>query len=641
MSGIAGLFNVDGRPADASLLARLSATLRHRGPDGEGRHLAGPAGLAHQHLWVTPEEVGEVQPLVGASGAVLVMDGRMDNRDELLDALPLGPTASDAACALAAYEAWGDRFAERLNGDFAIAVYDAPRRRLVLVRDPLGVRPLYYFRSGRLCAFASEIKALLEHPEVPARPDDEGIADYLFLASRPVDQQDITCFAGIRAVVPAHRVVVTPDREAAERYWDFDRGRQLMLGSFDEYVEAFRERFLEAVRRRARSAYPLAVSVSGGLDSSAIWCTAETLRRTGRSLAPLVAGVHYHGAQGTAADEQEYLREMERMYGVSFQRVDMEARLGVIDGAEDQVRANESPFIDYVWGATREAYVQARASGARVLLTGHWGDEVLFSAAYLVDLFRRAAFGRIRRHLRSYERFFDADGARVLRRRFATDLVRHHVPRAALPLLKAVRRRLVPPEHPRPWFTDTFLRRALRNANSPADFGGGFHSAHAKSLYLEARSKYHVHCMEWNNKCAALHGLETAFPFLDRDLIAFLMAVRGDVQNRDGVPRMLLREAMAGILPDAVRRRTWKADFSETINRGVGQDLDRVGTSLLHGSLAARMGYLDERRLAAALPRLAAEVQGPTCVAAWDVADLFALEVWLQVFFGKAATGTS
>jgi asparagine synthetase B (glutamine-hydrolysing) len=229
----------------------------------------------------------------------------------------------------------------------------------------------------------------------------------------------------------------------------------------------------------------------------------------------------------------------------------------------------------------------------------------------------------------------------VLRRRFATDLVRHHVPRAALPLLKAVRRRLVPPEHPRPWFTDTFLRRALRNANSPADFGGGFHSAHAKSLYLEARSKYHVHCMEWNNKCAALHGLETAFPFLDRDLIAFLMAVRGDVQNRDGVPRMLLREAMAGILPDAVRRRTWKADFSETINRGVGQDLDRVGTSLLHGSLAARMGYLDERRLAAALPRLAAEVQGPTCVAAWDVADLFALEVWLQVFFGKAATGTS
>jgi asparagine synthase (glutamine-hydrolysing) len=140
--------------------------------------------------------------------------------------------------------------------------------------------------------------------------------------------------------------------------------------------------------------------------------------------------------------------------------------------------------------------------------------------------------------------------------------------------------------------------------------------------------------MEWNNKCAALYGLDAALPFLDRDLIEFLMAVPGEVQNRDGVPRALLREGMAGILPESVRARTWKADFSGTMNRGIDRDLGQVSARLTHGSLAARLGYLDERRLAAALPGLAAEVEGPACVGAWDLADLFALEVWLQVFLG-------
>src|SRR5260221_484061 len=156
MSGIVGLWNLDGRPVDEAVLARMSATLAHRGPDGEGRRLCGPAGLACQHVWVTSEEVGEVQPLVGRTGAALVMDGRLDNREELLPALDLPRSSSDAACALSAYETWGERFAERLNGDFALAVYDERAQRLLLVRDAIGIRPVYYFRSGRMFAFASE-----------------------------------------------------------------------------------------------------------------------------------------------------------------------------------------------------------------------------------------------------------------------------------------------------------------------------------------------------------------------------------------------------------------------------------------------------------------------------------------------------
>jgi asparagine synthase (glutamine-hydrolysing) len=637
MSGIVGILSFDARPVDDALLARMSATLRHRGPDGEGRRVVGSTGFAWQHLWVTPEETGEVQPLVGHTGAMLVMDGRLDNRDELLRALELPRASSDAGCVLAAYEAWGEEFAERLNGDFALAVFDPRQPRLLLARDAIGLRPLYYHTSERFFAFASEIKALLAHPEIPARPDDEGLADYLFLASRPIERQDVTCFAGVRSVEPAHRIVVTPERLTAQRYWDFDRARALRLRSFGEYVEAFHDRFAEAVRRRARARSAVAVSMSGGLDSSSLWCQAETDRRAGRVAAPSVIGVHYFGAEGSEADEQRYLREIERSYTVSFERFPMEPLLGVVRGAEEQVRANEAPLVDYLWGPTREVYLRARESGARVLFSGHWGDEMLFSSAYLVDLFGRFAFRQILRHAGTYARFFDAGETRVMRRRFVLDVARHYVPRAVAPLLKALHRGIAPPERPRPWFSDSFRRWALRFANRPVDLGDGFHSEHARSLYLEARSKYHVHCMEWNNKCAALHGLDAAFPFLDRDLIGFLMAVPGEVQNRDGVPRALLREGMAGILPEPVRARTWKSDFSATMNRGISQDLGQVSARLRQGSLAARLGYLDERRLAGALPGLAAEVEGPACVGAWDLADLFALEVWLQVFLGGRA----
>ena len=639
MSGIVGVFNLDGRPVDVALLERMSGALRHRGPDGEATRTAGPAGFAHRHLWVTPEEVGESQPLVGASGAMLVMDGRIDNRDELLSALRLPNTASDAACVLAAYEAWGEGFPERLNGDFAIAIFDPGRQRLLLARDAIGIRPLYYHRNARFIAFASEIKALLVHPEIPVRPDDEGLADYLLMASRPVDRQEITCFAAISAVVAAHLVVATPERLTSRRYWDFDRGRVLRLDSFDEYADAFRGTFAEAVRRRTRARDVVAVSVSGGLDSSSIWCQAETLRRGGASVPGAVVGLSYVGAGGSAADEQRFLCDIEQAYGVAFTRIPLEPLLGVVGGAEDQVRAIEAPFMDYMWGVTRALHDRARDAGARVLLTGHWGDQVLFSTGYLVDLFRQLEWRQIARHLSTYKRYFGAEETRVLRRRMVGDVIRHHVPRALAPPLKALRRRIVP-ERPRRWFSDTFRRKALHLASRPVWLGDGFHSVQAWTLYLEARSKYHVHCMEWNNKIGALHGLDAAFPFLDRDLLAFLMAVPGEIQNRDGVPRALLREAMTGILPEPVRARTWKADFTAAANSGIGRDLKQVAARLSRGSMAARLGYLDEGRLAAALPGLAAELEGPDALATWDLTDLFALELWLEVFLGDQPSGS-
>ena len=633
MNGITGVWNLDGRPIEGGTLRTMSARLRHRGRDGERLHVSGAAGIACQHSWVTPEEQGEHQPLIGDSGAVLALDGRIDNREELIAALRLDRSTSDARCVLAAYEAWADGFAERLNGDFAIAILDVRAGRLVLARDALGVRPLYYVQTPRLFAFGSEIKALLAHPDIPAEPDDEGVADFMLIGARPLDRQELTCFRGVLAVVPAHLVIATTRSVTSRRYWNFDTRRRLRLKTTEEYVEAFHERFAEAVKRRTRSAFPVAFSVSGGLDSSSIFCQAETLRRQGRLTAPSIAGLSYVSDR-VDTDEQQFLRDIEARFDRRFDRFAIDTRTGLVAGAREQVSAIEAPFVDYMWGVTRELHTRAAATGARSLLSGHWGDQMLFSSAYLIDLFRQGAWPSIWRHTREYGRYFGNEETARRRRLLLVDAARYHVPRTLAAPLKWVRLQLFAPPRPKPWFAPSFLATALQHRHRLATLDGPFHSAHARAIYIEARSKYQVQCMEWNTKVGALYGLEAAFPFLDRDLIAFLMAIPGEMHARHGVPRALLREAMCGILPDSIRARTWKSDFTAFVSQGVKDDADEILRTLSSDCLGVRFGYLDGGKLRPELARLAGLLNEADCTDSWDMADTYGLEMWLQVFLG-------
>lgn len=261
---------------------------------------------------------------------------------------------------------------------------------------------------------------------------------------------------------------------------------------------------------------------------------------------------------------------------------------------------------------------------------------MLISTAYLVDLFRRFSWRQIRRHQREYVRWLGPGEAQVLSRRFLLDLARHHTPASLVPPLKWVRRRWLGAERQRPWFADAFLGRALRFANQPATLGDGFHSAHARAMYLEARSKYHVHCLEWHHKIDARQGLDAVMPMLDRDLLAFLIAIPGEIQTWNGVPRGLLREAMRGILPESVRTRTSKGDLTNLLNRWIARDAPVIRGTLSAKSLSVQRGYLDGARIAPALEQLAAGLEGPDCRNSWDLADLFGLEAWLRVFFNPA-----
>jgi len=634
MSGIGGSWNLDGRPLDRSTLGAMSESLAHRGSDADGLWVDDCVGLFCRLRRVTPESAGEHQPWVHPAGSVLVFDGRLDSRDDCFSLLADNPqitqACSDAALVAAVYQKVGDRFCEYLNGDFALGLFDSKHRRLLLARDAIGVRPLYYYSDGATFVFASEIKGLLCHPAVVCRPDATQLAHLMFHVPLPATSGGLTFLRDVRSVAPAHLMIVSPDRCDIRRYWDFDGHRQLRLRSFAEYAEGFRHHFYTAVRRRLRSAFPVGCSVSGGVDSSSIFCTAEAIRRQQPGRHPALIGASLTYAEGSPSDEQAFLREIERCYGVEMMRIPADPK-GLLEGAEEELWHVESPALDVQWKMTQAFRSTIARAGARVLLTGQWADGVLFNRAYLTDLLRRLRFMTIRAHQKESGRWTDADPQSW--RALGGDLVRHSLPPRLRYALRATRNRLVDPPNIR-YFTRAF-RTLARGSPRGATLKRSFRSAHSRCLYEYVRSPYEVLYMEWNNKAAAVTGFDAAFPFLDRDLLSFLMAVPGEIATWRGVHKALLREAMRGVVPSRIRLRNSKADFTDVVNAGLVVAFDQVVKCLQTDPLVVRYGFV-KSSVGSELAQMRSRVQATDCMLTWNVSDIVGLELWLQTFCGES-----
>ena len=272
MSAIVALYHLDGHPVARADVDRMLAALRHRGRDGSGAWSDGPVGLGHRMLWTTPESLAERLPASDRrSGLVITADARVDNREELAEALGLSDRLvelADSALILAAYERWGDRVVDHVLGDYAFAIWDPRERTLFCARDPLAAKHFYYYHlPGRVFALASEIKALLALPFVPRELNELMVAHHLL----PVYDDKVSTFYRDVLRLPADRVMTVGPRGIETRpSWSPDCARELRLRSDADYEEAFREVFGEAVRCRMRSAYPVGSMLSGGLDSSSV-----------------------------------------------------------------------------------------------------------------------------------------------------------------------------------------------------------------------------------------------------------------------------------------------------------------------------------------------------------------------------------
>ncbi|MEI9990625.1 MAG: asparagine synthase-related protein [Rhizomicrobium sp.] len=380
MSALAGIWNFDGRPGAARDCARMLAAQSIYGPHDVSQWDDGSLALGRRLFRTLPEDIHDAQPLAGGGGRfTLIADLRLDNRDDLIGALRIPDAArrADSVILMAAWERWGEGCVDRLVGDYAFALWDAGERRLVLARDPLGMRPLHYHRGRDFFALASMPKGLHTLADVPRAPDEERAAEFLALLP---EYGSKSFFKDVERVEAGHLAVVTPNGIAARRHWEPQR-RTLKLARAEDYAEALRHHLDQAVRAQLRGADgTVGAHLSSGFDSSAVAATAARLLAPAGGKVVAFTSVPREGYDGPSprgrlGDEGPIAAKTAALYP-NMEHVPI--RTGdrtPLDNLDRNFHIYERPVLNLcnaIWvDAINDA---ARARKLTVLLTGQMGN---------------------------------------------------------------------------------------------------------------------------------------------------------------------------------------------------------------------------------------------------------------------------
>ena len=393
MCGIAGIVHSDPRsPVAEATLRAMCAAIRHRGPDDNGVFVDGPAAIGMQRLSII-DVAGGHQPIFNEDRTcVIVYNGEIYNHLEVRRELERRghryTTRSDTETILHAYEEYGTQCVKHLRGMFTIAIWDAPRRRLFLARDRLGKKPLYYMCDGTRLVFGSELKAVLAHPDVPRRLDEQALVEYVAWGYVP-DPRSI--YAGISKLPPAHTLVFENGQVTIERYWDVSFTSPQRSVSETECVDRVLEILDEAVRIRLMSEVPLGAFLSGGTDSSVV--VALMARHSTTPVKTFSIGF-----EEKQYNELEYARRVAEHFKTEHHeeivRPDAEHDVPAL------VRQMDEPFADSSMIPTYYVSRSARRH-VTVALSGDGGDELFAGYLRYVDPANVRAVERIPAALRN------------------------------------------------------------------------------------------------------------------------------------------------------------------------------------------------------------------------------------------------
>ena len=603
----------------------MSEACAYRGPDGIRYWVEGPAGLSHLALHSTPQAAGELQPLPGAGGrVVLVADARVDNRGELSAQLGAKgfldqPDPSDAELILAAYLCWGPDCPAHILGDFAFAIWDAPEQRLFCARDALGVKTLYYGLYGAGLCVASEAQQILRHPLIPCRLDEVAVADFLL---RHRGGEERTFFEGIRGLPPAHFLLAGQDGLRLGRYWDVDPTARTFHANDAGYAEQFLDIFQRAVSDRLRTCgSTIGITMSGGMDSTSIAAVAQPMLDRGGG-SPHLLACSYAFDRLSECDECRYSRAMAEELGVDLRYIPAED-FWLLDDDTAYMPSLETPFMADV-SITRHILGLFQQQGARVWLTGHGGDSVLAGSSLVcADRLQRGDLGVLVDLARTW-RGTGLPLSRLLRAGWNWGL------RPLLsPLAQVWRRsRREKPDLP-VWLDPDFARRtqiAERLAErEPARFTpdrawrANYQSAVNLAPILPS--------LHWIERTAAAFHLEPRHPFLDRRLVEYVLSIPGEQLFRNGGQKYILREACKGILPERIRTRWDKTIFNRSLAMGLREmEVPKITTLLQSPQICEKKIILREG-IQGAYRRFVEQGPDRDSATFWRV---ISLEVWLS-----------
>lgn len=621
MAGIAGIYCADGRPADVAELKRMTAATPERGADGTTYWNVGQVAFAHLQFCTTPESLNERQPLIAPGGDVcLVWNGRVDNREELRDALAAKGAApvdeTDPGFVLAAYLAWGEDCVQYIVGDFALAVWDARHRRLWCARDYIGIRPFYYFWDGKTFLFGSEIRALLAHSLVSLKVNEGMVGEYLMDNMVTVDE---TLFTDIRRLPAGNTLTIDSSGRLRVEIWWNPELNLLDYKSDDEYAEHFRALFDEAVAAQLRSNTKIGVSLSGGLDSSSIAVTAQELLRqrgeTDRLMTFSLVG------QGKFWDESEDIAAIVEHAGLNAEML-APYEFGLERFRERAHDWRECPGVPNGEPMTGPVCEAIRRHGGRVVLTGLGGDEWLQGhQEHVVDLACSGAVRPMLRRARSDCDFFCGDG------KWQTYLARYLL-RAAVPKwMRALRRRrrLARKEI----FSKAFLRRANLDGRLRASELRylPFSTRPQRSIFQNITSGYEAFTLEGNDLEHVCGGTEVRFPYHNRRVAEFCLRLPEEQRQQGSIAKRVLRSAMGQRLPDRVRSKEWKAEYSDMFATVIYEP--QVRARLQDLVMMRHTDWLDTARFAAR--NVLAPEPVRSCVPNYDrIWMAVAIDLWLE-----------
>lgn len=552
MSAIAVIYERANAPVETGVLARVMDRLKHRGPDGSDVYQADRVALGHCHFWITPEEQGEKQPLcLPGLPFKIVFDGRLDNRDELMEWLGFqlseAGQISDAALVVHAYAHWGEDCLKRFLGEFAFAILDEQRSELILARDPLGDRTLFYSRKGSRFVIASEPWAVTAAKDSPPELNESAVAHY-FSFQVPEDGQ--TLFKDVYELLPAHIMIIDATRERLVRYWKPDFSRRLRGLTDVEYAGQFRTLLEKSVRCRLRSSAPVGVLMSGGLDSTSVACTAAHISPD----VPLTA-ISYVFNELTTCDERMYIDAVKDKYSLKSIQIPCDD-LWPFGNWKDMPHNPNQPEGNPYRMIKERAYERARQEGVRVLLTGGFGDH-LYSAGmdWLADLLAEGKFQLAAHELALYIRY--AGWRWTLSAGFISRVVRRIVD--SIPGGNHLHRR----KKPLNWLT-SYSKKQLSASPASGQFVGD-RPGNVLSLLASRGSSGEIYN---SNR----HELELRHPYRDRRLVEFVLSIPAHQLYFHGRYKHVLRNAMRGILPEIIRTRRKPTSLVPLYLRGVERE---------------------------------------------------------------------
>lgn len=586
MSAVLALFHRHSAPIDARLAERMLSACPERTVNGQRFWSDGPVALAHQHFWVTPEETGEQQPIHDPHKRfTLSADLRLDNRRDLLATLGFTTaeeqSISDAQLLMHCWLRWGEECVSHLLGDYAFVIWDSAEQRLFAARDALGARGLAYYADDRMVVIASEILHILAHPDVPRRRNDRKVADYL---ASQWDNHEESFYEGIFYCPPGHCLTVTTTAIRKRRYWDLDPDLRIRYKDDAAYAEHFLALFTDAVHCRLRTNGPIGISLSGGLDSTAVAAIASKFLTDQPAPQRLLSFSNVFD-ELTSCDERQYIAPV-------IQQLNLAATLLPGDGCWTLRDPDQWPVaadfvhFDAFYRLPEAIAMAVQANGCRTLLTGHFGDSLFDGWVFwALDTIRGGDWSRLVSILTN-----SRDSVRWRR-----DLLDHGL-RQLIPIGIRKRLRHWRPQHtaPRhPGFAPQLAAATnAQAASAPDDSWRRFSAPGQWPRYRGLTEAATPQGLFSTRRIYASRGIETAHPMHDRRLVEFVAAAPADQLGRPGRSRGMLRNAMASLLPEQIRERTDKTNFAPLMWRGLSERERSTVAALLHNPRIVQEGMI-------------------------------------------------